>query len=238
MRKDGRKNDELRKVEIIPNYLEFANGSVLIKIGSTNVVCAVTIEEKVPPFLKNSDQGWLTSEYSMLPTSSSTRIAREFGVLRHGRSVEIQRLIGRALRSAIDLKQLKGKTITVDCDVLQANGGTRTAAITGGFAAIVLALRRFKFEPLPIVRQIAAISIGIVNGELLLDLDFKEDSNADVDFNLIMDRDGSIIEIQGTGEKQPFKVDDLIKIIELGYKGISELFIAQDAAIKRNSYCF
>lgn len=230
MRKDNRKNDELRKVEIIPNYLEFANGSALIKIGSTEIICSATIEEKIPPFLKNSDQGWLTSEYSMLPTSSLTRMAREFGILRHGRSIEIQRLIGRALRSAINLKLIRGKTITVDCDVLQADGGTRTAAITGGFVAVTLALKRFNFESQPLIRQVAAISVGIVNGELLLDLDFKEDSNADVDFNLIMDKSGNIVEIQGAGEKHPFKMTDLAKIIELGYKGINELFTAQDAA--------
>ncbi len=232
LRKDGRKSDELRKVEIIPNYLEFANGSALMKIGSTEVLCSATIEEKVPPFLKNSDQGWLTSEYSMLPTSGVTRTAREFGTLRHGRSIEIQRFIGRVLRSTVDLKQLRGKTIIVDCDVLQADGGTRTAAITGGFVAVVLALKKLNLNLLPIIRQVAAISVGIVYGELLLDLDFKEDSNADGDFNIIMDKNGDIIEIQGTGEKHPFKINDLIKIIELGYKGINELFVAQDAAIK------
>jgi ribonuclease PH len=232
LRKDSRKSDELRKVEIIPNYLEFANGSALMKIGSTEVLCSATIEEKVPPFLKNSEQGWLTSEYSMLPASGVTRTVREFGTLRHGRSIEIQRLIGRVLRSTLDLKQLKGKTIIVDCDVLQADGGTRTAAITGGFVAVVLALKKLKFNPLPIIRQVAAISAGMVYGELLLDLDFKEDSNADGDFNIIMDKNGDIIEIQGTGEKYPFKINDLVKIIELGYKGISKLFVAQDAAIK------
>ncbi len=232
LRKDGRKSDELRKFEIIPNYLKFANGSALMKIGSTEVLCSATIEEKVPTFLKNSEQGWLTSEYSMLPTSGVTRTVREFGTLRHGRSIEIQRLIGRVLRSTIDLKQIKGKTIIVDCDVLQADGGTRTAGITGGFVAVVLALKKLNFNPLPIIRQVAAISVGIVYGELLLDLDFKEDSNADGDFNIIMDKNGDIIEIQGTGEKCPFKTNELLKIIEFGYKGISELFVAQDAAIK------
>ncbi len=232
MRKDNRGNNELRKVEIIPEYLKFAQGSALIKLGFTEVLCSATIEEKVPLFLKNSDQGWLTSEYSMLPTSSPTRISREFGTLRHGRSIEIQRLIGRVLRTIIDLKQIKGRTITVDCDVLQADGGTRTAAITGGFVAIVLALKKLNITPLPVIRQIAAISVGIVNGELLLDLDFQEDSRADVDFNLIMDRNENIIEIQGTAEKESFKREDLLRFIDLGYKGINELFIAQDAALR------
>lgn len=232
LRKDCRKSDELRKVEIIPNYLEFANGSALMKIGSTEVLCSATIEEKVPPFLKNSDQGWLTSEYSMLPTSGAVRTSREFGTLRHGRSIEIQRLIGRVLRTALDLKQLKGKTIIVDCDVLQADGGTRTSAITGGFVAVMLALKKLNFNPLPIIRQVAAISVGMVYSELLLDLDYKEDSNADGDFNIIMDKNGDIIEIQGTGEKQSFKINDLVKIVELAYKGISQLFVAQDNAIK------
>ncbi len=232
MRKDNRRNNELRKVKIIPEYLEFAQGSALIKLGFTEVLCSATIEEKVPPFLKNSDQGWLTSEYSMLPTSSPIRMSREFGTLRHGRSIEIQRLIGRVLRTIIDLKQIKGRTITVDCDVLQADGGTRTASITGGFVAVVLALKKLNITPLPVIRQIAAISVGVVNGELLLDLDFQEDSRADVDFNLIMDRNENIIEIQGTAEKEPFKREDLLRFIELGYKGINELFIAQDAALK------
>jgi ribonuclease PH len=232
LRKDNRRNNELRKVKIIPEYLEFAQGSALIKLGFTEVLCSATIEEKVPPFLKNSDQGWLTSEYSMLPTSSPIRMSREFGTLRHGRSIEIQRLIGRVLRTIIDLKQIKGRTITVDCDVLQADGGTRTASITGGFVAVVLALKKLNITPLPVIRQIAAISVGVVNGELLLDLDFQEDSRADVDFNLIMDRNENIIEIQGTAEKEPFKREDLLRFIELGYKGINELFIAQDAALK------
>lgn len=217
---------------IIPNYLKFAQGSALIKLGDTQVLCSATIEEKLPPFLKNSEQGWLTAEYSMLPTSSSSRMTREFGTLRHGRSVEIQRLIGRALRSAVNLKQIKGKTISVDCDVLQADGGTRTASITGSFVAVVFALKKANCIPLPIKRQIAAISLGIVNDEILLDLDFHEDSNADVDFNLIMDRDENIIEIQGTAEKNSFKKENLLKFLEIGYKGISDLFKLQDASIK------
>jgi ribonuclease PH len=232
MRKEGRKNDELRKIEIIPNYLKFAQGSVLIKFGNTAMLCSANIEDKVPSFLKNSDQGWIKAEYSMLPASTMVRTQREFGTLRHGRSVEIQRLIGRSLRSAIDLKQLKEKTVIVDCDALQADGGTRTASITGGYVAIMLALRKSNLENIAFRRQIASVSVSIVNGEPLLDPDYDEDSSAEVDFNLVMDTSGNIIEIQGTGEKRSYTRDELNKMIDYGYKGITELFRVQDEALK------
>ena len=232
MRKDNRRNDEIRKVEIIPNYLKFAQGSVLINFGNTVILCSANIEDKVPPFLKNSDQGWLKAEYSMLPASTMVRTQREYGTLRHGRSVEIQRLIGRSLRSAIDLKQLKEKTIVVDCDALQADGGTRTASITGGYVAIMLALRKSGLEDIALKRQIASISVGIVNNESMLDPDYSEDSNAEVDFNIVMDKSGNIIEIQGTGERKSFSRDELNNMLDYGYKGINELFRVQDAALK------
>jgi len=232
MRKDNRRNDEIRKVEIIPNYLKFAQGSVLINFGNTLILCSANIEDKVPPFLKNSDQGWLKAEYSMLPASTMVRTQREYGTLRHGRSVEIQRLIGRSLRSAIDLKQLKEKTIVVDCDALQADGGTRTASITGGYVAIMLALRKSGLEDIALKRQIASISVGIVNNESMLDPDYSEDSNAEVDFNIVMDKSGNIIEIQGTGERKSFSRDELNNMLDYGYKGINELFRVQDAALK------
>lgn len=231
MRYLNRLNNQIRETLITPHYLDHLPGSVLIQLGKTKVICAVNIEDRVPQFLKNSDQGWLTAEYAMLPSATPIRTQREYGVTRQGRSIEIQRLIGRSLRTVIDLKQCREKTIQIDCDVIQADGGTRTAAITGSYVALNLALKAFNIPESAIIRQIGAISIGILQGEIRLDLDYDEDSNAEVDFNLVMDQNGEIIELQGTGEKRPFSVQELDTILNYGKKGILELMTLQNTAI-------
>jgi ribonuclease PH len=231
MRTHNRANDQMREAVIIPHYLDHLPGSVLIQLGKTKVICAVNMEEKVPLFLRNSDQGWLTAEYAMLPSSTPVRTQREFGVSRQGRSVEIQRLIGRSLRNAIDLRQCKDRTIQIDCDVIQADGGTRTASITGSFVALSLALKEFQIPHSAMIRQIGSISIGIVKGEILLDLDYDEDSQADADFNLVMDEKGEIIELQATGEKKPFSSGELEIVLRYGKKGIFDLMKLQNQAI-------
>jgi len=232
MRFQDRPNNQIRPAVITPHYLDHLPGSVLIELGKTKVICAVNIEEKVPPFLKNSGQGWLSAEYAMLPSATPVRTQREYGVSRQGRSIEIQRLIGRSLRTAIDLKQCGERTIQIDCDVIQADGGTRTAAITGSYVALCLALKEFKIPETAIIRQIGSISIGIIQGEIRLDLDYNEDSKAEVDFNLVMDQNGEIIELQGTGEKRPFSMQELDTILAYGKKGIQELMILQNTAIQ------
>ena len=205
MRNNNRKKDEIREIKITKEYIKYPEGSVLIELGNTKVICNATVEEKVPPFLKGSSKGWITSEYSMLPRATNTRTKRESsnGKLT-GRTMEIQRLIGRSLRAAIDLKKLGERTIMIDCDVIQADGGTRTAAITGGYLALELAVNKLldsgKITENPIVSKIAAISVGIVDGEVLLDLEYEEDSRAEVDMNIIMNDRGEFVEIQGTGE--------------------------------------
>ena len=205
MRANNRKNNEIRKIKITNNFTIHAEGSVLIEIGDTKVICNATVEDKVPNFLKGKGQGWVTAEYAMLPRATNTRNRREIQVGRqNGRSVEIQRLIGRALRAAIDLKKLGERTITIDCDVIQADGGTRTASITGGYLAMELAITKLLNNNTllenPIISKVAAISVGKVHGELLLDLDYSEDCVADVDMNIIMNDKNEFIEIQGTGE--------------------------------------
>jgi len=232
MRTENRANNQMRDAKIIPHYLDHLPGSVLIQLGKTKVICAVNIDEKVPPFLRNSGQGWLTAEYAMLPSSTSVRTQREYGVSRQGRSIEIQRLIGRSLRNAIDLSQIKERTIQIDCDVIQADGGTRTASITGAFVALSLALKAFQIPESAIIRQIGSVSIGIVKGNILLDLDYEEDSHADADFNLVMDHHGEIIEIQGTGEKKPFSTSELDAVLKYGKKGILELMEIQTKALQ------
>ena len=206
MRNNGRKNDEMRQVKVTKNYIMHPEGSVLIEFGNTKVICNATVEEKVPPFLRGMGSGWITAEYSMLPRATNNRVQREASKGKiMGRTMEIQRLIGRALRSAINLEKLGERTIIVDCDVIQADGGTRTASITGAYLAVELAIEKLidegKLSEIPIKSRVAAISVGRVKNEILLDLEFEEDSSADVDMNIVMNDKGEFIELQGTGEK-------------------------------------
>lgn len=229
-----RANDALRPVEIIPNYLPYAEGSALILLGNTHVLCAATVENRVPSFLLGTGQGWVTAEYGMLPRSGRERIPRErMGA--GGRTAEIQRLIGRSLRAAVDLTALGERTITIDCDVIRADGGTRTAAITGGWVALYLALQHLieagELDSLPIVRQIAAVSVGVVGGIPLLDLEYGEDSQAEVDMNIVMTDRGEFVEIQGTAEGQPFDRAVLERLLELAERGIGELMVVQRSAL-------
>ncbi|ADD08224.1 ribonuclease PH [Candidatus Aciduliprofundum boonei] len=230
----NRKPDEIRNVEIIPNYQKKPYGSALIKQGDTVVLCSAQVIENVPDWLKEQNSGWLTAEYSMLPGSSETRIFRDRGHV-NGRSKEIERIIGRCLRAAVDLKKLGPRTIWIDCDVIQADGGTRTASITAGFVALSLAIRRLmkegKLGENPIKYKVAAISAGIVNGEPLLDLAYEEDSQADVDINIAMNEEGKYIEIQGTSEKEPLSRENLNILLDLAEKGIKELFKKQEEAL-------
>ena len=224
--------DELRAVSIIPNFMPSAAGSCLISCGNTRVICTASVEEKVPPFLENAGMGWLTAEYNMLPASTSPRTSRD-KALGSGRTHEIQRLIGRSLRAAVDRKKLGLRTITIDCDVIQADGGTRTASITGGFVALSLAVRSLMQKGLivtnPIIHQVAAISLGKVMNNLLLDLNYIEDSSADIDCNLVATPDGEVIEWQTTAERALLPVTEIPGMLELGMKGIREL-----AEIQRN----
>jgi ribonuclease PH len=237
MRFNGRKNDQIRPIKITRGYTKFAEGSVLIEVGDTKVICTATVEDKVPPFLKGSGEGWITSEYNMLPSSTHTRKIRDIAKLKiDGRSMEIQRLIGRALRSVVDLKALGERTIWIDCDVIQADGGTRTSSITGAFVALVDAVNKLHkkapFKVYPIRSFVSAISVGIVNGEKLLDLCYEEDSNAKVDMNIIMTDAGEFVEIQGTGEESPFNRKDLDELLSLGEKGIKNVIQVQKDSLK------
>ena len=232
---DNRKFDQMRFIKITRNYLKYAEGSVLIEVGNTKVICAATIEERVPPFLKGSGQGWITAEYSLLPRSTQTRNARESARGKvSGRTHEIQRLIGRALRSVIDLKALGERTILIDCDVIQADGGTRTASITGAFVALVEAIAGVynKDKPFPIKDFIAAISVGILSdNNAVLDLCYEEDSKATVDMNVVMTGSGEFIEIQGTGEERPYTRTELNMMLEKAEKGINELIDYQKGVL-------
>ena len=224
----GREWNEMRQIKITRDFLPSAEGSTLIEMGNTRVICTASLEDRVPPFLRNSGKGWLTAEYAMLPMSTSSRNRRESSSGKvKGRTHEIQRLIGRSLRAVTDLNSIGERTIYIDCDVIQADGGTRTASITGGFIALVDALRRLredgKIEGFPVKDFISAISVGIVNGEVLLDLDYKEDSGADVDMNFVMTGSGGIVEVQGTAEAEPFSRDMLDKMLDVAAIGISEL---------------
>lgn len=228
IRSDGRRPDQLRKVKITRNYIKHAEGSVLIEVGDTRVICTATVEEGVPPFLKDTGSGWIRAEYSMIPRATQIRSPREAIRGRPvGRTQEIQRLIGRSLRSVVDLRALGERTILIDCDVIQADGGTRTASVTGAYVALVDALRwlkgRGEIDEIPIIDSVAAVSVGIVDGEMLLDLDYNEDSRAQVDMNLAMTSKGEFVEIQGTAEEAPFTVEQLQGLIALGRKGIEEL---------------
>lgn len=231
---NGRAWDEIRPVEIIPHFIPSAPGSCLISCGNTRVICTASVEEKVPPFLENAGLGWLTAEYSMLPASASGRMTRE-KVAGSGRTYEIQRLIGRSLRAAIDRKKLGLRTITIDCDVIQADGGTRTASVTGGFVALSLAIKKLLSDGIlkenPIIHQITAISLGIVSGEPLLDLNFVEDSSADIDANLVATPNGELIEWQTTAERNLLPMSQLPEMVELGMKGIRELAQRQNTII-------
>jgi ribonuclease PH len=227
-RADGRSWDRMRDFRITMNYLRFAEGSVLVEMGHTKVLCAATIEDKIPPFLKNSGRGWLTAEYSMLPASTQNRSPRESTSGRiGGRTHEIQRLIGRSLRAVTDLRSFGERTITIDCDVIQADGGTRTAAITGGFVALVTLFRNLKergmINSIPVKDSVSAVSVGMVDGQLLLDLDYREDSRADVDMNFVMTGSGLFIEVQGTAEALPFDRDRLNAMADLAAAGIRDL---------------
>jgi len=232
---DGRLFDDKREVKITRNFLKHPDGSVLIEMGETKVICTAMIEERVPPFLKGEGKGWVTAEYSMLPGSTITRKRRSIGKV-DGRSQEIQRLIGRALRSVVDFKVLGERTIWIDCDVIQADGGTRTAAVTGSFVAMMDAINKLIDNKLidksPVKNYIAAISVGVVNETSLLDLCYEEDSNAKVDMNVIMSDDGKIIEIQGTGEESPFTQDELMELLDIAKKGTAELIEVQKEVLK------
>ena len=236
MRSDGRNSDQLRQVNITRDYTCYAEGSVLIEFGKTKVICNASIESGVPNFLRGQDVGWITAEYGMLPRSTDSRMRREAAHHKQaGRTMEIQRLIGRSLRTAVDMELLGENTVIVDCDVIQADGGTRTASITGGYIALYDAVNRAMADGLitsnPIKAKIASISVGIYQGEVLLDLNYKEDSAADTDMNVVMDENFSFIEIQGTSEKRPFTNQELNGMLDLARKGISKLFEYQEKVI-------
>jgi len=235
-RSDGRKNDELRKIEFTRHYTKYAEGSVLVKSGETLIICNASVENKVPHFLRGENQGWVTAEYSLLPRSTNQRVVREIAKGRpSGRTQEIQRLIGRALRSVVDLGLLGENTIWVDCDVIQADGGTRTAALSGAFVALVDAvnymLDKNMIKKSPLKSFLAATSVGIVEGEKLLDLSFSEDSRAQVDLNLVMTDQEEVVEIQGTAEGEPFSLDDLEQMMFLAQLGIQEIIERQKESI-------
>lgn len=236
MRPSKRSVDELRSVEIVANFTRHAEGSVLIKCGNTHVLCTASVENRVPPFLRGKAQGWVTAEYGMLPRATHTRSSREAARGKQsGRTQEIQRLIGRSLRGVVDLKALGEQTITIDCDVLQADGGTRTASITGAYVALAIALgkevssRRLKANPLH--GQVAAVSVGIFAGTPILDLDYDEDSRAETDLNIVMNDGGGFIELQGTAEGHAFRREELDQMLDLAQAGIGELMRAQSSAI-------
>lgn len=237
MRTDKRLAGEMRPVEIVTDYLATAEGSVLIKVGNTQVLCAASVEDSVPPFLRNSGKGWVTAEYAMLPRATAKRTPREVTKGRpSGRTHEIQRLIGRSLRSVVNMAALGERTVFLDCDVLQADGGTRTASITGAFVALTLALGQLvKFKALksmPVVDYVAATSVGLVAGVPMLDLCYEEDSRADVDMNVVMTGGGRFIEVQATAEHTPFDDDQMAKLIELARSGIGQLVEMQKKAAR------
>ena len=236
MRTDGRQTHDLRPVKITPDFIPHAEGSVLIEIGRTRVICTASVEESVPLFMRGKDRGWITSEYSMLPRATESRTPREASLGRKsGRTQEIQRLIGRSLRTAVDLDRLGERTIWLDCDVIEADGGTRTASITGAFVAMVQAMNKLvgkgAFDVVPLRSNLAAISVGIVGGVPMLDLNYEEDSNAEVDFNVVMTDQEEFVEIQGTAEREPFSGELLNELLGLAQSGISQLIDAQRLAL-------
>lgn len=237
MREDGRSSNELREIRIIPNFLINAYGSVLIEWGNTRVICSATVADEIPQWMKNEKKkgGWITAEYSLLPTSTGTRVKRERNSI-SGRTHEIQRLIGRCVRGACNLEKLEGKSIYIDCDVIDADGGTRCASVTGAMIALRIALAKLVTEgkaPADVlIKDIAAVSVGIIKGETLLDLCYTEDSSADVDMNVIMSEDGKIIELQGTAEGESFSRDELNNMLDSAEKGLKEIFKIQKKALK------
>ena len=232
-RNDQRSQDELRPVEITLGIQSYAVGSVLIKAGDTHVICSASIEESVPNFLKDQNKGWITAEYNMLPRATLTRTRREN--IKKGRTHEIQRLIGRCLRTSVDLNSIGERSILIDCDVVQADGGTRTASITGSYVALYLAVLSLveenKIEKMPPINQLAAVSVGILKQQVLLDLCYEEDSEADADFNIVMNNNGDFIEVQGTAEQSPYSKELLDEVLRVGSNGIKQLFDKQNEAI-------
>lgn len=236
MRTDNRSSDDLRPVKITPNFIKHAEGSVLIEMGDTKVICNASVEERVPPFLVGTGTGWVTAEYSMLPRATKDRNQRDISKLKLSpRSAEIQRLVGRALRGVVDFKKLGERTITIDCDVIQADGGTRTASVTGGYVALALAVKKLLNNKVitqnPIETQVAAVSVGIVNEEIMLDLCYVEDSGAEVDMNVVMTGKGEFVEVQGTGEGRGYTKAELDSMIALAENGIKKLFVEQNKVL-------
>lgn len=237
LRQDGRAADELRNIKITKNYLKFAEGSCLIEFGNTKVICSASLEEAVPPFLRGKGEGWITSEYGMLPRSCKSRVPREASRGKiSGRTHEIQRLVGRSLRSITDLTKLGERTLWIDCDVIQADGGTRTASITGSFVALIEAMEKMRkakmIKEIPISDYVAAVSVGISNGRPVVDLNYEEDSGAQVDMNLVMTSKGRIIEIQGTAEGEPFSENEMDKLLKLAKDGIKKIITIQKRSLK------
>lgn len=235
MRTDGRQLNEIRKIQITPNFLENAEGSVLVEFGKTRVICTASYDDSAPKWLQGSGQGWVTAEYGMLPRSTHSRIKRD-KAMTSGRTQEISRLIGRSLRAAVNLRKMSEKQIMIDCDVIQADGGTRTAAVTGGFVALALALKKLvdisEIRELPLINYVSAVSVGLQNGKALLDLNYDEDSSIHTDMNFVMTQDSRFIEIQGTAEQQPFSRDELSQMMELATTGCRELFMIQEELLK------
>lgn len=236
MRPSGRAPDELRPIRLTRNYTRHAEGSVLVEFGDTKVICTASVENKVPGFLRGSEQGWVTAEYGMLPRSTGTRMGREASRGKQGgRTMEIQRLIGRSLRAAVDLKALGENSVTIDCDVIQADGGTRTASITGGYVALVDAINHMREQKVisrdPIVSQVASVSVGVYQGIPILDLDYPEDSNCETDMNVVMTDAGRFIEVQGTAEGEAFSEEDLNAMLQLAKSGIERLIEKQKQAL-------
>ncbi|MEJ8547061.1 ribonuclease PH [Brevibacillus borstelensis] len=243
MRNDGRTHDQLRPVTITRNYIKHAEGSCLIEVGDTKVICTATLEDRVPPFMRGGGKGWITAEYAMLPRATESRNARESSKGKvAGRTMEIQRLIGRALRSVVQLEAMGERTIWLDCDVIQADGGTRTASITGAYVAMVEAMSKLvengTWKQYPLNDFLAATSVGIIDGEVLLDLNYKEDSSATVDMNIVMTGQGKFVELQGTGEEAPFSVEQLQGMLALAKKGMEQLFAAQKEALSELTLSF
>jgi ribonuclease PH len=237
MRPSKRQPDQLREIRITRRYTRHAEGSVLIECGDTRVLCTASIEEKVPPFLKGKGQGWLTAEYGMLPRSTNTRMDREAARGKQsGRTQEIQRLIGRALRAVVDLKKFGERTIQIDCDVIQADGGTRTASITGAYVAVHDAISQLMEKSImtstPLLDAVAAVSVGVYKGTPVLDLDYLEDSGCDTDMNIVMTGSGGLVEVQGTAEGAPFSRAEMNAMLDLAHRGIQQLIAAQTAALK------
>ena len=232
-RSNNRNQNELREITIEPNINVHAEGSVLVSFGNTKVICTASIDTNVPRWMRGSDEGWVTAEYGMLPRSTNERMGREAARGKQsGRTQEIQRLIGRSLRQAVNLKYLKGKTINIDCDVIQADGGTRTASITGGCVALFLALKNHHDDYRAIKSHVAAVSLGILNNEVILDLDYNEDSSAETDLNLVMTENLELIEIQGTGEEAPFTKDQLNDMLDVGSSAIADIIEKQKACLE------